>query len=369
MFDYAEWLANFLEWAERRNVALDTCGYATDVAGKYQSEMLNGEWSKDGAPKKASTVNARVQQACDFLNWMVSRGFRKSFEVPYESSSLPFEAEPSTARTQKRSSRARRGRVRTPVTALNMPSSAAVREWLQRIHDISGPISYLMCETVVRTAMRREEVVCLRVDTLPENPADWHITNPDAPESAQLVRILIKFGTKGPSYGRDHGDKIGPEDPILIPLGLAKKWHEYRNGHRLKAFKNWMAGVKGAEARRKRAADAVHLFLHEADGERFSGKQFYDLWVSVELPCRGWSPHKGRHWWACVVLWREINKNFSPVSNETPVVLLTATAQSILKLQIQPQLRHSSTSTTETYINWIVQMVGHSVNLEEDTDF
>ena len=88
LHSYAHWLANFLEWAEVRGVDLGTCSYAVHVAGRYQSEMLEGTWSQDGVGRRATTVNVRVQQACDFLSWMVSKNLRGPFEVPYTSKQL-----------------------------------------------------------------------------------------------------------------------------------------------------------------------------------------------------------------------------------------------------------------------------------------
>lgn len=370
MRSYAHWLANFLEWAEARSIDLNTCSYSVHVAGRYQSEMLEGTWSRDGQGRKASTVNARVQQACDFLTWMVEKGFRGAFDVPYETRQLTIGSATRAMGQITRQVRVRGGKARTSEPELHMPDNAAVRQWLVRLNESAGPTLGLMCETVLLTAMRLEEIVCLRTDTLPENPRDWQISNPLAPEDQQLVRISIKFGTKGRSYGEDHGDKIGPERSIFIPLSLAKRWHAYRNGDRNLAVKRWMEGVKGPKARLERAREAVHLFLREDNGHRFSGRKLYDAWVSVELPIAGWSPHKGRHWWACSVLLRELNKheNIGQLSNETATALLESTALSIIRLQIQPQLGHADDSTTMLYVRWVVNLVSQAVSLAEDFD-
>jgi hypothetical protein len=371
MHSYAHWLANFLEWAEVRSVDLNTCSYSAHVAGRYQSEMLEGTWSRDGQGRRASTVNARVQQACDFLTWMVEKGFRGVFEIPYETQQLTIGSATRAMGQMTRQVRVRGGKARAQNRALHMPTNAAVRQWLARVNESAGATLGLMCETVLLTAIRREEVACLRIDTLPEDPRDWKISNPSAPESKQLVRISIEFGTKGQSYGEDHADKIGPERSILIPLSLARRWHAYRNGDRNLAFKRWMDGVKGAEARRTRAREAVHLFLREDNGSRISGKKLYDAWVSVELPIEGWSPHQGRHWWACSVLWRELQKheNIGQLSSETATALLESTALSIIRLHIQPQLGHAQDSTTMIYMGWVMDMVSRPVSLDDDLSF
>jgi hypothetical protein len=191
--------------------------------------MLKGIWSHDGKGLRATTVNARVQQACDFLSWMVFKGFRGSFEVPYTLKQLTIGSATGAMGQLSRQVRVRGGKARAPDQRLQMPPNSAVREWLNQVQARSGAVIALMCETILLTAMRLEEVVCLRTDVLPENPRDWQISNPLAPANKQLVRISIKYGTKGTAYGVDHGDKIGPERSILIPFELAKRWHAYRN--------------------------------------------------------------------------------------------------------------------------------------------
>ncbi len=371
MRNYAYWLANFLEWAEIRAVDLETCSYAAHVAGRYQSEMLNGVWSRNGNGLNASTVNARVQQACDFLTWMVDKGLRTAFDIPYEERQLTLGSATGARGQTTRGVRVRGGKAPVSKRHLHMPSSQAVRQWLGDVAKSAGTTLGLMCETILVTGMRLAEVAALRVDSLPANPGDWRVSNPTAPEDKQLVRISIKFGTKGTSYGEDHGDKIGPERSILIPLSLAKRWHSYRNGARNLAFKRWMQYVTGADARLAHSRASVHLFLRPDDGHRFTGKELYDAWVSVTLPIAGWSPHQGRHWWACSVLLRELRKheNIGKLTNETATALLESTALSIIRLQIQPQLGHADDSTTMIYVKWVVDLVSQAICLSDDFDF
>lgn len=375
MRNYAEWLANFLEWAEVRSVSIFDCDYVADVTGRYQQEMLRGDWSRTGRGLSPTTVNLRVQQACDFLTWMVDRRKRGPFHVPYAEQTYTSGSAFSPGGRYERKIRVRKGKVRPRKVDLCMPNDAEVRGWLERIHGKFGATCELMCETVLLTGLRREEVVCLRVDTLPANRADWHVSNPLAPPKRQQVRITVRFGTKGPSYGTDHGDKIGPERSILIPLALAESWHAYRNDVRHRAFAQWMAGVKGP-ARWTRAAQSVHLFLRETDGERFSGTDFYAVWTGVSPPVSKWSPHQGRHWWACSTLWRalkkheflwreiEKHKNDRLLSNETSAALIESTALSIIRLQIQPQLGHASDSTTMVYLRWVIDMISVPLSLD-----
>lgn len=366
MHSYAQWLANFLEWADRRGMDLKTCEYATHIRDRYQKEMLEGLWSRDGCSLAPSTVNLRVQQACDFLTWMADTGRRTAFDIPYNMARLKVGSATSSIGHLEFDVQVRKGKLRRSQRVLRMPSDDHVKQWLARVYEKHGPTCGLMCETVLLTAMRREEVVCLRIDTLPENPRDWHIANPLAPPAEQQVRITIRYGTKGPTYGLDHGDKIGRERNILIPLSLAHSWHNYRANARNQAFATRMKGVKGA-ARLARAQSAVHLFLRSSDGMRFKGPELYRAWAGVELPIEGWSPRQGRHWWACSVLWRELKKHQNTVhlSNETAAALLESTALSIIRLQIQPQLGHAQDTTTMVYLRWVIDMIGVPVSLED----
>ena len=367
--NYAQWLVNFLEWADRRRVGLSTCSYAVHVQGRYQSEMLEGTWARNGRPRKPNTVNVRVHQACEFLSWMVAYGHRGPFSIPYESVRLKLGSSTSSVGHLSKEVNARKGKVRVEPRALRLPTDEQVGDWLGRVGAKAGDTSRLMCETILLTAMRREEVVCLRTDTLPENTQDWHIANPLEPAHRQQVRLTIKFGTKGRSFGMDHNDKIGPTRSILIPLLLAKKWDDYRRGLRNRAFKRFMEGTTGKEARRELAASSVHLFLRDGDGERFSGKRLYDDWVAADPPLDGWSPHQGRHWWACSVLWRELQRHelaHRLGAGETAVALLESTALSVIRLQIQPQLGHANESTTMIYLRWVMDMLGVPLSLIGD---
>ena len=371
VLSYAQWLANFLEWAEIRSVDLLKCTYSLHLAGQYQTEMLQGLWSEDGKSLASGTVNLRVQQACDFINWMIRTGLRTAaFEVPYTTARIKIGSANSSIGHLRREVLVREGKARKETHVLQMPTDVQVRNWLTRVDKRYGTTVDLMCQTVLLTAMRREEVVCLRKDTLPLDPSDWIIANPTAPEDEQEVRIAIRYGTKGPDYGRNHGDKIGPSREILIPLSLARKWHDYRQKERSFAFAKWMRGYKGESARRSRAGDSVHLFLRDSDGASFKGFELYDAWTGVELPLKGWSPHKGRHWWACSILWRELKKyeNIGQLSNETAAALIENSALSIIRLQIQPQLGHASAETTMIYLRWIMDMLSRPLSLDEDSD-
>lgn len=366
MGTYADSLANFLEWAETRKVRLETCDYTIHLVKGYQAEMESGQWSGRGKALEPTTVNLRVHVVCEFLNWMGAKGLRETFNVPFVMKPAPAVSGTNSKGHQTKKVRSRKGKARTKTTILNMPPRSDLVLWLERIKNKFGTTCELMCESTLLSAMRREEIVCLRVNTLPMDRREWLIANPEAPVHEQTVSITIKMGVKGSFHGMDNGDKIGPSRTILIPLTLALRWDEYRRTQRNKAFAKWTSGFTGA-ARIKRAKQSVHLFLREEDGKQFSGKDFYNVWTGVELPVSGWSPHKGRHWWACFVLWREIKK-LKPFDKEIPTAILEGSALSIIRMTIQPQLGHSLESTTMIYLKWVMNMLSVSVTLDADDE-
>jgi hypothetical protein len=369
ILNYAYWLANFLEWAETRCISLEECDYSVHVHGRYQREMLQGLWSRDGSPLSAQTVNLRVQQACDFLSWMVYKGYRPSFDVPVRITTVRTGSAASSIAHEGTQVAVRKGKARKKKRHLRMPKDDQVRGWLDSVYQHAGATRGLMCETVLLTAMRRNEVACMRVDTLPENPEEWHLSNSDAPRVEQRVLVTIRLGTKGPTYGTDHGDKIGPERDIWMPLDLAERL-QFRMTTRVSALRAYVAGAKTVEGKRKRIRDSVHLFLNEETGERLSAKALYHAWTSVKLPFDGWSPHLGRHWWACSVLWREIKKHelLHSLGIDVSAALLESTALSIIRLQIQPQLGHAHDSTCFVYLQWVADMLGVSLSIQYEQD-
>lgn len=370
MRNYSHWLANFLEWADLRGVDILTCEYGGHVHGRYQGEMLQGTWSRDGVPLSPQTINVRVQQACDFLSWLADKGHRAAFEIPVDVRTIKTGGATSAASHEGQQVAVRKGKVRKNKRRLRMPTDEQLHAWLKRVYENSGSTKGLMCETVLLTAMRREEVACLRTNTLPENPKDWHISSPDAPRQEQRVLIDIKFGAKGPNYGLDHGDKVGPERSIWIPLDLAERLHIYRQSERPKALRVLVGQAKSLVEKRKRIAESVHLFLDDASGLQLSARALYNAWTSVDLPFDGWSPHLGRDWWACSVLWRELKKHehIATLGPGVSAALLESTAMSIIRLQIQPQLGHARDSTTLIYLQWVADMLGVNLSIKYEQD-
>jgi hypothetical protein len=327
--------------------------------------MLKGIWSTDNRPLAPETINARVQVALDYQMWAADKGLREPFSIPTITSTYVAGSHDNSRSHQAQSVQSRKGKVKVNKSTLSFPSKEAVEAWHKRIYErpILGTTEGLIVDLILNTAIRREETACWRVDTLPLNPNEWRIANPDQPEEFQSVLVTLRYATKGKEYGVDeYNDKIGPEGTIHVPLWLARRIHNYRNKERLLALKPLLKKRRTAEAQRSILQQAVHLFIHPKTGQRYTGEQIYSFWTSVKGP-EHWSPHKGRDWWACCYLEERMKQHtdmilqvlkIPNVSNEHPMVLaLRDTAQTVIQMEIRPQLRHVSTRTTEIYLQWL----------------
>lgn len=341
---------------------LAECTYVNHIQGMYQPEMLTGKWSASGLPLQVSTVNLRVQQACDFLSWMSDRGHRPQFDVPTKLMTLKKGSASSAKGSQSFEVQVRHGKLRKQLKSLHMPSKAEVERWLEQVETSCGVVFRLMCEFILLTGVRREELASLRHDFIPHDPLNWRVVNPLASPAQQQIRISLKYGVKGRFYGYDLGSKIGPERSILLPLSLAKKIHHYRLGNRAQQLKERLRQADDHASRLSIAKNSVHLFLREDNNQNFTGKRIYDLWTKPEIAIDKWTPHQGRHWWACTTLMKEVERNNS--INYEKKDLLELTAISIIRLQIQPQLGHSDDQTTMVYLRWLVDNLATPIEVD-----
>lgn len=373
MKNYADRLANFLEWCEIRSLDPVTADYKRDLIGRYQKEMLKGIWSRDNKALSERTINVRVDTAADYLSWMADKALRTPFFIPKITRSITTSNPKSSRGHQSKESEVREGKLREAEGHLTLPEDAVIAAWLNRLYtkEGSGSTVGLIAELVLETGIRREEAASWRLDTLPIERDKWRIVNPLSEVDNQAVVVILRYGTKGREYGHDHGDKIGPSGEILVPLPMALKLHHYREKVRPKAL--GIAIRKGttlAEQRRIQA-EAVHLFLKPASGKRYTGKNIHDAWCSVEHPS-GWSPHLGRHYWACTTLWRKLQVHLRFLEEALKAEIgddvlgsIRSNALSIIRIEIQPQLRHASEQTTLLYLRWIADRLHTNLNLHE----
>jgi integrase len=373
MHNYAHWLVNYLEYCHVRGKDPLKAEYKVDLVQGYQGEMTSGSWSRDNTGLAAKTVNSRVDVACMFLQWAVDKGLREPFHIPKVRKTFFVDNPHSSGARTTKTVEARRGKVREAKRRLGFPDEKVISAWLSRVRE-KCPVEGLIAELILDTAVRRAEAAAWRVDTLPLNPDEWNIVNQNRPIEHQAVQVVLRYETKGHDFGKDHGDKIGPEGDILVPMPFALKLHEYRQKIRPKALTIALRkaeNVREAEAIRQ---NAVHLFLNPATGVRYVGQQIYDFWTSENTRCpRGWSPHLARDFWACSVLWKHIEAQQTLVdqaikNKADPSVLkiLALNIEGFIQLTIQRQLRHVSRETTMIYLQWVSDRLGVNMNFHEN---
>lgn len=367
MKNYADWLANFLEWCCRREKNPLKADYKIDLVHHYQVEMHKGIWARDNAPLKPTTINARVGIAVEFLTWAADKGLREPFEISKSVRSYKTAGQMDPSGFSGKVVQGRKGKIRENKRRLGFPPENQIFAWLQRIY-LRCPTEGLMAETMLETAIRRAEMAAWRVDTLPLDPTKWKIANPEKSLQHQAVLVELMFNTKGAEYGRDFGDKIGPRGIIRVPMLLAMKLHEYRERVRPKALALALRKAKSHKEAEKIRNDSVHLFLNSKNGNRYTGSGIYEFWRSVERP-QGWSPHLARDFWACSVLWKTIQDHRKLLErclekniNISLLGPLTQQAESCIQLIIQPQLRHASQDTTMIYLQWLSDKLAVNTN-------
>lgn len=359
----AEWLCNALEWADARSLnPVESDPYP--LARRYESEMLSGAWSASGKPLSGGTSNRRVGTLFQFQMWASDKGLRGRIETP---SRLNFWQQKAVDRGMKRAPRfasERIGAARESRTTITLPSPAQLEVWKSRLEarGESGATDRLIAELILSTGIRLQEAAAWRDDTLPLDKSDWEVPNPSAPIEEQSVLVKLQYGTKGRQYGFSHGDKIGPGDRIHLPMLMALKLDAYRKNQRVAAIAAALRRSKTLAGQKAIRARLVHLFLHQDTGARYTAKQIYSFWTR-ERPIKGWSPHKARHWWACMHLKKRMSERLELIrlssqalkKNQMPPILAATSrdAVSVIELEICPQLRHRSTKTTEAYLRWL----------------
>ena len=354
---YAEGLADFLSYASTRALDLTTIDYVRHIYGRYQSEMLAGTWSTKARPLSPSTVNARVDRACEYLAWLSFKGRREQFVVPTQELTVHVESSRLT-RSATRMVRARKGRTRQRRKELQTPTDQQLGLWLGNVERRHGSAIALAFELVLQTAIRKAELIGWRIDTIPRSPTEWVIANPTARTEDQNIIVTIRYGTKGGNFGLIDGDKLGPERDILVPLTLAYRLHDYREKDRRRALLKLRPKFKGIELARHMSDR--HLFLDERTGLPIGYDRVTNCWRNVDaLPFRGWSPHGGRHWWACMKLWRELKLMEADLKarGDTAGRSLIAMATDIIRLEIKDQLGHLDIETTHLYIRWVARQL------------
>ena len=347
MRTYGYALVNFLEWTSDCMRDWRTLDYTNDLLLSYQAMMLDGRWSADNHELSSSTVNQRVDEACSFLSWAAKKSLRPSFEIVSSTVRIRRPRKRSPQETQVQ----RVGRVRPAATSLHMPAPANVEKWLASVDVRSGKTKALMCEALIGSGIRREELVQLRKTSIPPT-ADVIGLMDDA-----NVEIQIKFGAKGSKTRNKNGELEGPQRDIFMKAALVKKLCAYRDGLRNESLAAYVREAKSPAERRQRVkSHSNRLFISEYSGRPITAERIYEAWTkSPHAPYLGWSPHAGRHYWAChklLTLLKEESK-LSRASAKRDPQGFDNTARNFLQIIIQPQLGHVDEKTTLLYLRWL----------------
>lgn len=352
---------NFLEWCEARHVRWQDVEFTSHLINGYQAEMMRGSWSSSGNKLNPNTVNGRVSEALHFLDWAGQRGLREHFQVLTVTKNIVVPTHRNTHGHQAMQKEVRAGRVRPNPSTLRLPTDEEVKAWHRSVTIESGFTKGLMCEVILKTAIRREEVSQWRVDTLPIDRADWQVRGDN-------VTVAIMYGTKGGKDEDEEGLEYGPSRSITFPLSLAERLAHYREFVRPV---NWSKYVRAAktdvERRERRRNQPKRLFLSDAIGRPVTASRLYEAWVHASrCPFPGWSPHGGRHYWACKTLIKAIERHRLAVEGSAGELSalsptwITGCATDTLMLEIRPQLGHIDLATTEMYIQWVTQTYAQS---------
>lgn len=360
LYAYGRDLEHFLTYCERHGLDWRSISYA-ELLETYQGDMKCGSYSVRKKPLAPSTINRRMSTVGDFLTFGATFGLRQPFEVGYETIFNP-KAERRTSGNQYEICR-RIGRVRDDPDDLRLPTRLEMKNWLDGIKaghpGLVGITAYLMCRSAVETGMRAEEVVMFRADQLP-NPNNKDRNKPDA----QSISIKICFGTKG---GRKAGDPEKRGKARSIPMG--RDWlgrlHDYKRITREVALRKFRKLNPGK-------ADPKELFLSPYTGESYSYERFREFWVQSGLqiktiPYVGWSPHGGRHAWACYQVLEQLNTELDRLKIDAAltggaghvpsVTWVNQMAGTLIDQFIRPVLGHVSEKTTERYLRWLRRQV------------
>lgn len=352
---YASSLVDFLDWCAESSRDWHVVEYTTDLVHGYQQQMGSGLWSASGKPLSAQTINMRVSEAMRFLQWSAARSLRKPFEAITETRTLSLPSHQHAGKNVQKEVEVRAGKVRPDPVTLRLPTAPEVARWLKVVEIEKGSTKALMCDLILQTAIRREEACQWRVDTLPLSRSDWNI-NGDA------VTVKIGYGAKGGKNIDENGDELGPSRYITMPLAMAERLHHYRENVRPTNRSFFVKANSSTPAERRELAKSNprQLFLSDSNGLPIQDHTLYDAWKNVSfVPFEGWSPHGGRHYWACTTLLSAIKKTAaalgSALNAATSSNWITGCANDTMMMVIQPQLGHVSPATTAKYLKWVLK--------------
>jgi integrase len=292
-------------------------------AMRARRHKVRGEMRIGLAPR---TIEQRVTNAIDFLDYAASRDWRKLLPTNLPAVDLP--PEPSS---------------------LEIPSPRAIRAWRDAVAErFEKDVSYhLLIESIMRMGLRREESALLRASDIPNakalRPGEWQF-------------LIIRYGTKG--Y-REFGDpeKKGKKRKVRVSTDWVLKLIDYKNTRA-----SWGRRAALAKFRKKNPGAPLpkELFLTTTKGGPITAEYVRLLWdMAGPRPHPSWTPHAGRHFYACMTLVDLIERDRQRAG--IPGHLLLQNVDALGRgamIELSEYLGHASPSTTDTYLRWVRAFFG-----------
>lgn len=331
----ADNLGNWIRWCESKGLTWQDASYDDVLA--YQHEQDSGDWAKSGVSLARSTSNGRADDATHFLNWAAQRGLRHKFKI---GSTVQQKRIGGRMRTVTvRPGRLKEPRGESAVDAFRLPQPAEVRDWLTAVKHSRGYAKYLVCRFILETGARLGEAEAFPL-------ADW--PSVEKIEEAAFrgdvfVPVSLRLGTKG-----------GRPRTIRVPIDLARETRVWIDGPRNKY-------IFGLYKRDRKRTD--NLFVSDAAG--FTGipirrHTIGDCFAKVTPRPKVWSPHKGRHAFACFFILYALETE-ARVHQSTPAGMgvnwVHNRGAEWLKM-LQRQFGHVDETTTQIYLKWLVTALG-----------
>lgn len=287
---YARDLENFWTYVEVAKLPWQEITYI-ELLETYEADLASGRWTVRGKALTASTINRRVDRAVEFLSWAAQKGLREELKNTTKTTSRSF-ANGTSIKATRHSTQSRSGRKSIVHQHMRLPTQSEIEKWLSEIKSRRGRTMALACETILKTGLRRTELVLLRAAQLP----DPELVNLDRP-----ARMEICYGTKGQRNPSDPEFK-GKARTLRFDRDFLVKLNNYRQLGRSYALEKYRRRNPGKPA-------PLQLFLNEKNGDPINADQLYRAWKNAKsLPFPGFSPHKGRHVFACYTLLGFVDK-------------------------------------------------------------
>lgn len=325
-------LTNFIDWLEAQDFDWETAGAKRLLAG-YRKVLSTGGWSDRRLA--SSTIKRRINTASEFLRYVRAPIEPHPHFVPItgrEESPVPPDQAISNS-----SGRNYRAPGRQQPARLRLPTIVELEDWLDELRRLHGITPHLLAKSIFGLGLRAEEALLLRKDQVPNFP-----TKP-----TPSVKMDICFGTKGQRIPGDP-EKQGKARSIQIPIALLNELHSYMNVHRKLCLKRYKYINPGTQPPRE-------LFLSKHTGAPLSYSRFYELWRKPQAPFEHFSPHIGRHSWACYTLIDKLKEvaALTHQGDETLAAISANLGESLIDIWVKPQLGHVDSKTTSLYLRWV----------------